>query len=85
MFERFTDRARTVIVLARDEARELNHDRVGTEHLLLGLLGQRDVLAAKVLASLGITDAQVRERVGEAPSTSCSGSCAPPTAKAAAC
>jgi ATP-dependent Clp protease ATP-binding subunit ClpA len=63
MFERFTDRAMRVVVLARDEARQLRHDRVGTEHLLLGLLGQGDSLAANVLDSIGITDAAVREHV----------------------
>jgi ATP-dependent Clp protease ATP-binding subunit ClpA len=65
MFERFTDRARRVVVLAQEEARMLNHDRVGSEHLLLGLARERDGVAARALTSLGITEAAVRQRVEE--------------------
>ena len=54
MFERFTERARQVVVLASEEARLLKHDYIGTEHLLLGLLGEDDALAAEVLASFGV-------------------------------
>jgi ATP-dependent Clp protease ATP-binding subunit ClpC len=66
MFERFTDRARRVIVLAQEEARMLNHNYIGTEHLLLGLLHEGQGVAAQVLESLGIGLAAVRERVEEA-------------------
>ena len=55
MFERFTDRARRVNVLAQEEARLLKHDRIDTEHLLLGLLREEEGLAARVLESLDIT------------------------------
>jgi ATP-dependent Clp protease ATP-binding subunit ClpC len=69
MFERFTDRARRVIVLAQQEARTLNHNYIGTEHLLLGLLADAGGTAARALESLGVTlDAareQVREMLGE--------------------
>jgi len=69
MFERFTDRARRVIVLAQQEARLLSHNYIGTEHLLLGLLADGGGTAAQALESLGVTlDAareQVREMVGE--------------------
>ena len=63
MFERFTDRARRVVVLARQEARQLNHDHVGTEHILLGLLREGEGVAAQVLAALGADLDGVRERV----------------------
>jgi GNAT superfamily N-acetyltransferase len=76
MFERFTDNARRVIVLAQEECRLLNHDYIGSEHILLGLLGEGTVTAPRrkhtarlALASLGISleaaRSQVRERVGE--------------------
>ena len=69
MFERFTDRARRVIVLAQQESRLLGHGYIGTEHLLLGLLADGGGTAAQALESLGVThDAareQVREMVGE--------------------
>ena len=69
MFERFTDRARRVVVLAQQEARLLGHDYIGTEHLLLGLLADGEGTAARALESLGVTlDAareQVREIIGE--------------------
>jgi ATP-dependent Clp protease ATP-binding subunit ClpA len=55
MFERFTDRARHAVVLAQDEARRLGHDAIGTEHVLLGLLGEPDSIAGRVLGQLGIT------------------------------
>ena len=60
MFERFTDRARQVVVLAQDEARALGHNYIGTEHILLGLLREREGPAAEVLASLDITVEEVR-------------------------
>jgi ATP-dependent Clp protease ATP-binding subunit ClpC len=63
MFERFTDRAREVVVLAQDEARALRHNYIGTEHILLGLLREQAGLAARVLASLGVTLAEARARV----------------------
>jgi ATP-dependent Clp protease ATP-binding subunit ClpC len=65
MFERFTERARLVVVTAQEEARRLDHDYVGTEHLLLGLTGVGDGLAVKVLESLGISLAAIRQRVEE--------------------
>ena len=55
MFERFTERARQVVVLAQDEARALKHNYIGTEHILLGLLREEEGLAARVLESLDIT------------------------------
>jgi ATP-dependent Clp protease ATP-binding subunit ClpA len=63
VFERFTDRARQVVVLAQDEARELNHGYIGTEHLLLGLLRSSDGIAARSLESLGISLSAVRQQV----------------------
>jgi ATP-dependent Clp protease ATP-binding subunit ClpA len=65
MFERFTDRARRVVVLAQNEARLLNHNYIGTEHLLLGLIAEGDGVAAKALESLGISLAAVRQQVEE--------------------
>ena len=65
MFERFTDRARRVIVLAQDEARLLNHNYIGTEHILLGLIHEGEGVGAKALESLGITLEGVREQVRE--------------------
>jgi ATP-dependent Clp protease ATP-binding subunit ClpC len=65
MFERFTDRARRVVVLAQEEARSLNHDYVGTEHILLGLLREGQGVAAKALESLEISPEAVREQVEE--------------------
>jgi ATP-dependent Clp protease ATP-binding subunit ClpA len=65
VFERFTDRARRVVVLAQEEARRLNHNYIGTEHLLLGLVHQRDAAAARALESLGISLQSVREQVEE--------------------
>ena len=63
MFERFTDRARRVVVLAQEEARLLNHNYIGTEHLLLGLIHEHEGVAAKTLEQLGISRAAVREKV----------------------
>jgi ATP-dependent Clp protease ATP-binding subunit ClpC len=63
MFERFTERARQVVVLAQDEARKLNHNYIGTEHILLGLLREEEGVAAQVLASLGVSIEAVREQV----------------------
>ncbi len=63
MFERFTERARQVVVLAQDEARTLGHNYIGTEHILLGLLREEHGLAARVLASLDITSEEIRARV----------------------
>jgi ATP-dependent Clp protease ATP-binding subunit ClpC len=63
MFERFTDRARRVVVLAQEEARMLNHNYVGTEHILLGLIHEGEGVAAKALESLGISQEAVRQQV----------------------
>lgn len=63
MFERFTERARQVVVLAQDEARMLHHGHIGTEHLLLGLLREEEGLAARALAILGVEIEQVRAEV----------------------
>jgi ATP-dependent Clp protease ATP-binding subunit ClpC len=65
MFERFTDRARRVVVLAQEEARLLNHNYIGTEHLLLGLIHEGEGVAAKALESLGISLDAVRQQVQE--------------------
>src|SRR6187397_3357454 len=65
MFERFTDRARRVVVLAQEEARMLNHNYIGTEHILLGLIHEGEGVAAKALESLGISLEAVREKVEE--------------------
>jgi len=75
MFERFTERARRVVVHAQEEARDLNHNYIGTEHLLLGLMREPDSAAARALHDLDIGRDAVRERIvaiigrgGEAPS-----------------
>ncbi|MGO4256535.1 ATP-dependent Clp protease ATP-binding subunit [Marmoricola sp. RAF53] len=65
MFERFTDRARRVVVLAQEEARMLSHNYIGTEHILLGLIHEGDGIAAKALESLGISLEGVRAQVEE--------------------
>jgi ATP-dependent Clp protease ATP-binding subunit ClpC len=65
MFERFTDRARRVVVLAQEEARMLNHNYIGTEHILLGLIHEGEGVAAKALESLGISLDAVRSQVTE--------------------
>src|SRR5215469_16642156 len=63
MFERFTDRARRVVVLAQEEARELGHNYIGTEHILLGLLREEEGVAARALAAMGIGLDVVRREV----------------------
>jgi ATP-dependent Clp protease ATP-binding subunit ClpC len=63
VFERFTDRARRVVVLAQEEARLLNHSFIGTEHLLLGLLHEGEGIAARALDQLQITLEEVREKI----------------------
>ncbi len=65
MFERFTDRARRVVVLAQEEARMLNHNYIGTEHILLGLIHEGEGVAAKALESMNISLQAVREQVTE--------------------
>ena len=65
MFERFSDRARRVVVLAQEEARMLNHNYIGTEHILLGLIHEGEGVAAKALESLGISLEAVRSQVEE--------------------
>jgi ATP-dependent Clp protease ATP-binding subunit ClpC len=65
LFERFTDRARRVVVLAQEEARLLNHNYIGTEHILLGLIHEGEGVAAKALESLGISLEAVRQQVEE--------------------
>ncbi len=64
MFERFTERARQIVVLAQEEARAFKHNYIGTEHILLGLLREEEGLARRVLESLDITIAEVRAQVG---------------------
>ena len=63
MFERFTERARQVVVLAQDESRELRHNYIGTEHILLGLFREEEGLAARALESLDVTVEEVRAQV----------------------
>jgi ATP-dependent Clp protease ATP-binding subunit ClpC len=63
VFQKFTDRARRVVVRAQEEARALNHDFISTEHILLGLVGEGQGVAAKALESLGISLETVRQRV----------------------
>ena len=63
MFEKFTDKARRVVVLAQEEAKLLNHNYIGTEHILLGLIHEGEGVAAKALESLGINLDSVREQV----------------------
>ncbi len=63
MFERFSERARQVVVLAQDEARSLKHNYIGTEHLLLGLFREEEGIAARALESLGLTLEEVRAQV----------------------
>jgi len=65
MFERFTDRARQVVVLAQEEARALGHGYIGTEHILLGLLGEREGIAAQALAALEISPDAARLQIAE--------------------
>src|SRR3954470_10207927 len=63
MFDRFTDRARRVFVLAQEEATALNHEYIGTEHVLLGLIRQGDGIAADALESVGATADRVRHQI----------------------
>jgi ATP-dependent Clp protease ATP-binding subunit ClpC len=65
MFEKFTDKARRVVVLAQEEAKLLNHNYIGTEHILLGLIHEGEGVAAKALEALGISLDGVREQVQE--------------------
>src|SRR5579863_6016344 len=65
MFERFTDRARRVVVLSQEEARRLKQHYIGTEHILLGLLGEADGVAARALAGLGMSLESAREELAE--------------------
>ena len=65
MFERFTDRARRVVVLAQEEARMLNHNYIGTEHILLGLIHEGEGVAAKAMEGMGISLEAVRAQVEE--------------------
>ncbi|NBR22575.1 MAG: NDP-hexose 4-ketoreductase, partial [Micrococcales bacterium] len=65
MFEKFTDKARRVVVLAQEEAKSLNHNYIGTEHILLGLIHEGEGVAAKALEALGISQEAVRDQVRE--------------------
>jgi ATP-dependent Clp protease ATP-binding subunit ClpA len=65
MFQRFTDRARRVVVLAQEEARRLDHNYIGTEHILLGLISEGEGVAARALNSIGISLDAVRQQVEE--------------------
>src|ERR1700727_350874 len=65
MFERFTNRARHVVVLSQEEARLLSHNYIGTEHILLGLLGEPESIGGQVLAGFGLTLHGVHEQVVE--------------------
>ena len=65
MFERFTDRARRVLVLAQEESRLLNHNHIGTEHILLGLVGEGKGVAAKALTQMGVSLDVARQKVVE--------------------
>ncbi len=73
MFERFTDRARRVVVLAQEEARMLNHSYIGTEHILLGLIHEGEGVAARALEAVGVSPEAVRgdvqEIIGQGPTT----------------
>ncbi|MBM3254161.1 MAG: NDP-hexose 4-ketoreductase, partial [Candidatus Omnitrophica bacterium] len=63
MFDRFTERARKVVMLAKEETRKFNHDYIGTEHILLGLLREGEGVAAAVLQSLGLNLDMIRQEV----------------------
>lgn len=65
MFDRFTDRSRRTLVLAQDEARRLNHSFIGTEHLLLGLISEKEGIASKALEALGVSLDAARRKVEE--------------------
>jgi len=62
-FEKFTERARTVLTLSQEEAQRFNHNYIGTEHILLGLVREGDGVAAKVLVNLGLELERVRQAV----------------------
>src|SRR4030067_1075145 len=66
MFERFTERARRVIILAQEEAKRLNHSAVGTEHILFGIIREGEGVASKVLESLNISPDRVRAEIESA-------------------
>jgi len=66
MFERFTERARRIIILAQEEAKRLNHSAVGTEHMLLGVVREGEGVASKVLESLNISPERVRAEIESA-------------------
>src|SRR3954468_13684196 len=78
MFERFTDRARRVLVLAQEEARMLNHDFLGTEHILLGVIAEGDGVGAKALESFGLKLPDVRAKIEHVIGTGDGTSGAPP-------
>jgi len=83
-FERLTDRARKVLVLAQEEARHLNHDSIDTEHLLLGLVKEGDGVAARTLAELEVSLGQVQQKVEELrPSSDTAPTHSPPFTNAA--
>lgn len=63
MFERFTERARKVVVLAQDEAARFGHDYIGSDHILLGLVRGNEGIAARVLSNLGVDPTRVRREV----------------------
>jgi ATP-dependent Clp protease ATP-binding subunit ClpA len=63
MFERFTERARKVVVLAQEEARHFNHNYIGTEHILLGLVRENEGVASQMLSGMGVETDGVREQV----------------------
>jgi ATP-dependent Clp protease ATP-binding subunit ClpA len=65
MFEKFTDRARRIVVLSQEEAKTLNHDSIGTEHVLLGLIREDEGVGAQVLKNLGLSVEDVRRQVEE--------------------
>ena len=65
MFERFTDRARRIAVLAQEEARMLNHDHIGTEHILLGLIREGEGVAATVLQNLNVELDEIQQKIEE--------------------
>lgn len=78
MFERFTDRSRRVLAYAQEEARDLNHAFIGTEHILLGLLRVSDGVAARALESVGVTYDDVRAQVVEMTELAAKGSLSTP-------
>ena len=84
MFEGFTDRARQVVVLAQDQAWKENRNFIGTDHLLMGLIGEDEGVAAKALESVGVSLVAVRQQVGHsrpAPPAGISGGTKPPATR----